>query len=234
MRRVLLVIFFGLVLGGAYLYGVIGWKITQPHLASLDPVPPPSNAHRIAIFGTSLTSRGVWVTQLEAELQKCNPDVTITAISRPGASSRWGNMQLQDAFALLDTPYDITIIEFSGNDASLKNGFPLWISHRLHREMIETAQASGSSVYLATMSPAWGVSAWIRPGQDRYHALYRDLARHYDTGLIDTIPNWRALPDDLRMALVPDGLHPTGRGMERITVPAFKAALRSHVCEGSL
>ena len=55
------------------------------------------------------------------------------------------------------------------------------------------ARAHGAQVFLATMSPAWGRDAFERPGQARYHALYRDLARTRDVGLIDTTPQWYAL-----------------------------------------
>jgi lysophospholipase L1-like esterase len=213
-----------------YMYGVIGTRSALPQAQLIMPTFGPSDRHRVAIFGTSLTNRGNWVARLEARLKTCNPLLTIEAISRPGASSRWGIDRVAKALDAAEAPYDIVIFEFSGNDASLMNGFPLFISRRLHREMIAMVRASDAIVFMATMNPAWGRDAWERPGQNRYHALYRDLANTLDIGLIDTITDWRSLSNDMRITLVPDGLHPTDAGMAMITIPAFEAALRPIVC----
>lgn len=228
-KRALLVAMVGGILLLGLLYGVLGGAITPPTERTIAPravVLKP--VRRILILGTSLTSRGDWVATLERRLRDCALGVTVERLARPGASSRWGLTALRERLAK-DVP-DFLVIEFSGNDASLKNGFPLPISRMLHRQMISEARAAGTIVVLATMSPAWRRNAWERPGQRRYHALYRDLARESDVGLIDTIPDWDTLSTSRRAVLVPDNLHPTFEAMNTITVPAFEEALRPFVC----
>lgn len=218
------------------LYGVIGGPITpsSARIVAIAEIPsfPRGQRFRIAILGTSLTSRGGWVKLLEEKLNRCaDYPVQIEKLARPGASSRWGLASLRDHLERSGgRAPDVLIVEFSGNDASPYNGFPLVYSRRYHEKILDIARANGIAVFLATMSPAWGRNAWERPGQARYHALYRDLAREHGTGLIDTIDDWTALSETERDALVPDGLHPTDTAMRAMIVPAFAAALHPIVC----
>lgn len=213
-------------------YGIIGGPVTPPSQRIVAPSGErPADARSILILGTSLTSRGEWTEHLEGRLRACTTDVRVDRVARPGASSRWGAGALRRYLSEQDPP-DVVVVEFSGNDASLWNGFPLAASRRLHREIIAEAQAAGATVLLATMSPGWKREALERPGQDRYHALYRDLAREEGVGLIDTIPEWRALPVDVRAAWVPDNLHPTDEAaMRAIAASALEEALRPLVCD---
>lgn len=233
MTRLTAILLTGLMaLTFLYLYGVIGGRVTQP----FEPIEAARitgrtlPARTVVILGTSLTARGSWVADLQAELSTCAPDLTIEPLASPGASSRWGRGALIQL--LRSRTPDLLIVEFSGNDASVKNGFPLSLSSHYHRQIIRRAQERGMTVILATMSPAWGQKAWARPGQGRYHALYRDLAKELGTGLIDTIPQWQTLPDADRKAWVPDDLHPTEEAMRAITLPIFAAALTPYVCQG--
>lgn len=185
-------------------------------------------ANHIAILGTSLTAKGSWVAEFEHELRSCNPEVAVTPLAEPGANSSWGLATLRAQ----RTDYDIVIVEFSINDASLFHGMPLFLSRERHRAILARIRETGAIAVLATMSPAWGWEAWERPGQASYREMYRDLAREEDVALIDTLPGWSALGDDVRRSLVPDNLHPTPDAMRQVTVPAFLTALRPAVCGG--
>ena len=194
------------------------------------PKPLPAAHHRILLLGTSLTRRGDWPELLEERLRQCaTAPLMVERLAQAGAASGWGLEALRARLAEAPAP-TIIVVEFSGNDASIIHGFPLFVSRHHHREILQHARDAGALPILATMSPAWGWKALARPGQRRYHALYRDLARSEGTGLIDTISDWRALPLAARRQALPDNLHPTPAAMEAITVPAFEAALRPLVC----
>ena len=231
------VLIFGAVV--AFLYGVIGWPDTAsgPRV-----VIPETNASlgnkqvlRILILGTSLTSRGSWPEEVEARLGACAAiPVVVTRLARAGATSSWGLLALNDYFNHVGSKKpDVLIVEFSGNDASLYHGFPLYVSQKNHVNILDLARSKGVDVFLATMSPAWGMNALERPGQSRYHALYRTLAAQEHVGLIDTAPTWADLPLAERSAFVPDGLHPSEGGMRAIAVTAFVEALKPFACAAS-
>ena len=223
----------------AFLYGVIGWPDTTsgPRV-----VLPETNVSlgdkqvlRILILGTSLTSRGSWPEEVEARLGACAAaPVVVTRLARAGATSSWGLRALNDYFNHVGSKKpDVLIVEFSGNDASLYHGFPLYVSQKNHLNILDLARNKGVDVFLATMSPAWGINALERPGQGRYHALYRKLAAQEHVGLIDTVPTWADLPLVERSAFVPDGLHPSEDAMRAIAVPAFVEALKPFACTAS-
>ncbi|MFS4438545.1 SGNH/GDSL hydrolase family protein [Paracoccaceae bacterium GXU_MW_L88] len=222
------------MIGAAYLYGVIGRTPTPPGAIitqSAGAAIPATRPAHILILGTSLTSRGNWTATLETELNRCRATgLRVETLAKPGASVRWGITALRGRLRQGTLP-DLIIAEFSGNDASPWNGMPLFLSRSRHEQLVRQAEMAGIPMMLATMSPAFGQNAWERPGQNRYHALYRDIAARRDIGLIDTVESWRALAPAERRALMPDGLHPSRAGMAKITVPAFAAALAPLLCD---
>lgn len=216
----------GAVLTGLWLYGVR----PSPGEAANPPAPvriaSGQTASRIAILGTSLTARGDWVARLQDALRRCNPEVIVTPLAKPGANSSWGLATI----TAQQTAFDIVIVEFSINDASLFHGMPLFLSRDRHAQILAGIRETGAIPVLATMSPAWGREAWERPGQASYRQMYRDLAQRDDVALIDTAPDWSGLAGDTRDELVPDDLHPTDAGMEKVALPAFLSALQPAVC----
>lgn len=214
----------GATLAGLWLYGVRPWQVETSTPAAPIAVAA-QNASRIAVLGTSLTARGNWVTDLQDELRQCNPKAGITRLAQPGANSAWGL-----ATFLAEPPrFDIVIVEFSINDASLFHGMPLFQSRNRHAQILAAISETGAIPVLATMSPAWGREAWERPGQASYRQVYRDLAES-GVALIDTTAEWRDIAAHGRGRLIPDNLHPTPEAMQQVAIPAFLSALRPAVC----
>lgn len=222
------------------LYGVIGLPPTAPGAVVVPPagIDGPMQPRRqggpllILLVGTSLTSRGIWPDRLAEGLAACAPvGVAVERLARSGESIRWGLPALIARLADLTLqPPDIVIAEFGGNDASPHRGLPLPLSRRRTLRLVAAIRAAGAVPLLATMSPEWGREGAKRPGQARYHSMYRDVAAETGAGLIDTVPLWLALPAAERRMLVPDDAHPTDIGSEFITLPAFRAALKPLVC----
>ena len=222
------------------LYGVIGPRSTPPSLVNLPPAdvsgvikPRKENGPlHVLLVGTSLTSGGDWPERLEHALASCAPrGITVERLAKAGAGIRWGLPALKTRLSAtsLARP-DIVIAEFSGNDASLRHGLPLFLARKRTLLLIETIQRAGSIAFLSTMSPGWDTKAITRLGQARYHSMYRDVTAETGTGLIDTAPQWRALPTEIRYRVVPDSGHPNAEGAALITLPAFLAALKPLVC----
>lgn len=232
---------FLVVAAGAlgFAYGLIGPSPAGPGTAGpriSPPAGPPPASHHVLLVGTSLTSSGDWPGLLQERLSagNCRPAV-IERLALAGASSNWGSKALEARLADRTAPRPgLIVIEFSINDASLLRGVPLFQSRRNHLHMLQLARDSGASAFLATRNPAFGWKAAMRPGQSRYQALYRTLARQEGAGLIDSIPEWRALAPAARHALLPDGLHPTPAAMAAIAVPALEDALGPLLCPSSI
>ena len=241
-RLILVVTFAGIVslLAVLVLFGVIGLQPTPPGMVIVPPtnLPDGIRSHRgegplhVLLVGTSLTSRGDWPEKLERELSSCTQHgVVVERLAKSGQGIRWGLPALQTRLSDETMPRpDITIVEFSGNDASLRQGLPLFLARRRTILLIEILGRAGSVAFLSTMNPGWGSEAITRPGQARYHGMYRDVAAETGAGLIDTAPQWLALDPRTRTLLVPDDGHPNDEGAEHITIPAFLAALTPLVC----
>lgn len=192
--------------------------------------PPADRPARVLLLGTSLTAGGRWSEALEADLSACRPaGVVVERLARPGANSAWGQealaQRLQEGPAL-----DLLVVEFSINDSSLWRGMTLGKSEARHGEILTMAQQAGVTVWLSTMSPAFGVKGWQRPGQVAYRAAYQELARKNGVGLIALTPAWMQLSAQARTDAMPDGLHPVDAAMQGITVPALVAALSPVLC----
>lgn len=216
-------------------HGVIGLAYTKPGALSLQPAAAlelaPEEPVHVLIVGTSLTTRGTWVGELEAELAACRKGpVKVEALAKAGATIRWGWPAFEARMAGAQRP-DLIAMEFSGNDAVPWRGLPLFMAKARTQKVIDLAKSKDIPLYLATMSPGWGVNALKRPGQHRYHAMYRDLAARNGLGLIDTMPIWLGLSDAERAQLVPDDLHPTEAAMRQITLSAFATTLGVPLCD---
>lgn len=185
---------------------------------------PPGEELRLVVLGTSLTQGGAWPEQLGAALNRCSTrPVTIQRVARAGADSGWGRDQAAAVAALRP---DLVLIEFTINDADLRDGPGLGAARTNHLTLLAALDAARPGVprVLMTMSPAFGLRGLMRPRLRAHEAQYRALAASEDLGLIDLAPLWdRALSPGRRRALMPDGLHPTDAAVAEVALPAMIA-----------
>jgi lysophospholipase L1-like esterase len=201
-----------------------------PGDVALAPVGVADRPLRLAVLGTSVTARYAWPRELAAALSACLPHpVEVGVFARPGMGSAWGETIVSEAVRF---DPDIVLIEFVGNDSDLRHLRSIDGSRATHRRLIGALRAGGRrpSIALMTMNPAFGLRGLARPRMAAFHAMYRELAREADVGLIDTIPRWHALLATAdRRTLLPDGLHPTDDAQSRVmldaTVPMLAAAV---------
>lgn len=174
---------------------------------------------RITVFGTSLSALPQnWPDILEARLTTCRgTPVNVARVAGPGMGSAWANGQIARVAA---TQPDLVLLEFSINDADLRDGVSLASSRKQHIDLIAALRTAspGSQIVLMTMSPATGLRGWIRPRLAAFYLQYQDIALAERLGLIDLYPRWLALPPK-ENGLALDGLHPDPDVAQRLIVP---------------
>lgn len=182
---------------------------------------------RVALLGTSLTSRGGWDEALAARLSEClGRPVEALNFGGAGENSRWGLAQVG---RVRDARPDVVAVEFSANDASLLRG--LWLDESVANvEAILTRLSEGEGapkVALLAMNPMRGMRGWIRPWLDDYYDAYRPLAARTGAAFLDLRPHWRALGGKTLRRAIPDGLHPTPQVSAKVIAPPL-AEVISH------
>lgn len=165
----------------------------------------PREMRRIVVLGTSLSARYDWPDRVRDRLQAClGRPLDLQVIARPGANAGWGLDQLPRVVA---ADPDLVVIEFSINDADLKDGLGRAASAERHRAILAGLADSGSRTLLMTMSPVRGWQVLFRPRLAAYYALYPALGRETGSGVLDLYPRWLAAAPG--RDAIPDGLHPT-------------------------
>lgn len=168
---------------------------------------------RIVAFGTSLTAGNAWPDRLGVALTRCfEHPVTVSRVATAGAGSAWGLAAVPDVVALAP---DVVLIEFTINDADIRDGVSVAQSRVQHQALFDQLKQNlpDARLVVMTMSPARGLRAWLRPRLARYVAQVVDLAATQDIAIIDFTPRWQAVE---WRALLPDGLHPTDAATARI------------------
>ena len=183
----------------------------------------------IVCYGTSLTSNGAWVKQLNTELSRRYPGlVTVTNSGGSGKYSKWGVENLKQR--VIDKKPDVVLIEFAMNDAVNRFHCSVPQARANLESMIDRIGRSlpRCRIVLQVMNPVVGKSAASRPHLESYYQMYRDVAAKRKLLLIDHGPKWKAVlvagEDDFRK-VVPDGVHPTADGYRKHVTPAILAAL---------
>jgi lysophospholipase L1-like esterase len=238
-RRAVLGLTVGLTVGLGLLAGIgLLAGPAPPPQPQHRPIPPlagrPGEPMRLVVLGTSLTAGAAWPDRLGAALNGCaDRPVTVLRVARAGAHSGWGRGQAAAVAALRP---DLVLIEFTINDADLRDGQGLGTARANHRALIAALGAARPEARLAlmTMSPAFGLRGLMRPRLAAHQAQYRDLAAGGagggDLGLIDLAPLWaEALTPGRRRALMPDGLHPTDAAVAAVALPAMLAQVAAAV-----
>lgn len=199
---------------------------------ALPGVLPGDDGLAIAVLGTSLTAGADWPEALRGRLADCTGRaVRLARFARPGAHSGWGVAQVPRVVAARP---DIVLVEFTINDADIRDGLSLARSRETHLAMIDGLRAArpGVVIGLLVLNPPRGMRSLTRPFLWRYRALYQDLAEAERLGLLDLDPLWRAAFAKRGAALAPDGLHPTPAAVAEVAQPALSAFVLAAVAPG--
>ena len=155
-----------------------------------------------AAFG--ITQEESWVALLGERLQARGYGYGVVNASITGDTTTGGLKRLPRALKLHQPA--IVIIELGGNDGL--RGTPIQVMRTNLEEMIKLAQAAGAGVILAGMQiPSNYGDSYTKA----FAAVYPELARKYQTGLVDFFLEDVALDIALFQA---DGIHPTGGSPE--------------------
>jgi lysophospholipase L1-like esterase len=183
----------------------------------------------IVAYGTSLTASGGWPYALSLDLERFFPGRSRIEITAESArASDWGLAQFE-ARVLAHAP-DVLFVEFAVNDAFV----PYDISVATSRANLETmldrldTDYPSCAVVLIVTNHVVGEGAAIRPNLADYYAEVRRIAGERGLLLVDEEAAWRRLRERAPAVfdvLVPDGLHPTYAGNDRVTRPLLWDAL---------
>lgn len=186
----------------------------------------------IVAYGTSLTARGDWVTQLDRTLNKQYPGLaTVVNSGGPGMWSKWG-VDNFDARVIQKNP-DTIFIEFCINDSVARFDCSVERAQANLENMIERMLKSNPrcEIILMTMTPGDKYPEGHqshRKNIAEYYDMYRSIAKQRGLLLIDHYPNWKALQTkdrNLFATYVPDSIHPTADGDSNIVTPVLFDAL---------
>jgi len=182
----------------------------------------------VITYGTSLTSHGGWVKELEGILNKRYPKL-VTSINSGGSGkwSQWGLVNLKSR-VIMKKP-DTVFIEFSMNDSVERFDCSVKKSKKNLETMIDMILKSNSKceIILMTMTPGNG-QADKRVNIKKYYEVYRQVAKQRRLLLIDHHPNWLKLQSKNKKLFdkyVPDSIHPTPEGCSEIITPVIVKAL---------
>lgn len=186
----------------------------------------------VVTYGTSLTARGAWVTQLADVLKQKYPGlITIINSGSSGQWSQWGVENLDTA--VLQKRPDTVFIEFSINDSVARFKGSVEIAKANLGSMIDALRKANPrcEIILMTMTPGdkypEGHTSY-RKDIEAHYGMYRSVAKKRGLLLIDHYPNWKALqatePKQFQ-DYVPDSIHPTAEGCAKVVTPVILAAL---------
>lgn len=186
----------------------------------------------VVTYGTSLTADGAWVKHMTAALAEKFPrQATVINSGGSGKWSDWGVANLQKR--VIDHKPDTVFIEFSMNDSveRFHGSVPL-AEKNLETMIAGILQAKPQSeIILMTMTPGnahpEGHPSY-RKDIAAHYEMYRKVAREKKLRLIDLYPRWIALQTNDKQTFdkyVPDSIHPTPEGFEKIITPVILEAL---------
>jgi lysophospholipase L1-like esterase len=184
----------------------------------------------VVALGTSLTESVDWPSPLAEKLAACwGRTVKVERVAGSGMTSAWGLLQVGRVTALKP---DIVLIEFAMNDANWRRFVSRRASRantlRILREIRQ--QRPQARMFLMTTNVVHGLRGMMRPRVGTYYAQYREIAASEGAGLIDLEPRWAALSGPELRRAVPDGVHPTLEGFERIALPEIVSAITGGRC----
>ena len=192
----------------------------------LPPIPVMGPERRILAFGDSLfVGYGLgegegYPERLQAALRARGINAAVTNAGVSGDTTAAGRQRMVFTLDAQPQKPDLFILELGGND--LLRGLSPEQTRANLAAMLEELQRRDIPVLMMGMRapPNYG-----NEFQAQFDAIYRDLAAQYDAALI---PFW--LEDIYRdqSLFLPDRIHPTAEGIERLvssTIAAVRAAL---------
>ncbi len=174
--------------------------------------PAPAALRTILVLGDSLSAgygielRADWVSLLQKRLERQGYPYRVINASISGDTTSSGRERLP---AALDRHRpEIVIIELGANDGL--RGLALSQMRANLAAMISTARRHGARVLLVGMylPPNYG-----KPYTEKFHQIFRDLAREYKLPLVPFLLAGVALKPDLMQS---DGLHPRAPAEPRV------------------
>jgi acyl-CoA thioesterase-1 len=171
-----------------------------------------AQAPAILVFGDSLSAgygidvREGWVALLQQRLKAQGYPHTVVNASVSGETTAGGRTRLTGA--LQRHRPQLVILELGANDGL--RGLSLTQTRDNLAAMVRTAQQAGARVLLVGihLPPNYG-PAYTR----KFHDIFGELARRYQTGLVPFLLEGVALD---RTLMQPDGLHPRATAQARI------------------
>jgi acyl-CoA thioesterase-1 len=193
---------------------------------ALPPIPVMGPERRIVAFGDSLfAGYGLkegesYPDRLEAALRVRGINANITNAGVSGDTTAAGRQRLAFTLDALPAKPDLFILELGGND--LLRGLSPQETRTNLAAMLDELKARGIPVLMMGMRapPNYGSDY-----QAQFDAIYRDLAKQYGAALI---PFWLENIYADQSLFLPDRIHPTAEGVERLvngTIAAVRAAL---------
>lgn len=178
----------------------------------------------ILIVGDSLSAgygvdvKSTWVALLERRLAKEGYGYRVVNASVSGETTGGAKARLPRALEVHEP--SVVVLELGGNDAL--RGLHLQQIESNLETLIERSRAAGAKVVLVGMQipPNYGAAY-----ADRFHGLYRALAKKHDVEYVDFFLEGVALDDNLMQA---DGIHPSVEAQSRLldnVWPALQATL---------
>ncbi len=186
----------------------------------------------VVTYGTSLTADGAWVKQMTAALDRKFPQqATVINSGGSGKWSDWGVAHLQKR--VIDKKPDTVFIEFSMNDSVARFNGSVPVAKKNLETMIDAILKANPrcEIILMTMTPGnahpEGHPSY-RKDIEAHYQMVRDVAQARKLRLIDHYPNWIALQTKDKPTFdkyVPDSIHPTPEGCEKIITPVILESL---------
>ena len=167
--------------------------------------------------GYGLPAREAFPAVVERKLAERGTPIRIVNAGVSGDTTSGGLSRLP---WLLQQKPDVVVVELGGNDGL--RGQPPEAIERSLRAIVEKAKAAGARVILLGMSmpPSYG-TAYARSFREIYPRVARDLEVRLVEGFLEGVGGVSALN-------LPDGIHPTAAGHERLAdnvLPALASEL---------
>ena len=194
-------------------------EAAAPEAGATQSAPPPSAEvagpeRHILAFGDSLFAgyrvgtRESYPAQLEAALRGRGHNVRVVNAGVSGDTSAAALQRIEFVLGSLDTPPDLAIVEFGGNDL-LRGISPAETRENLSAILAELQKRRIPVLLMGMRAPPNLGETFVRD----FDAIYPDLAQRYGAALV---PFFLAPVYDKPALIQDDKVHPTAEGIEAL------------------